>query len=196
MIHKALEKHSNMFIVHVFKQTWRWNYHSKNVSSYWSVIGNWRMLLKFNDVGGSNWYTTTNNGNNNKNPRQIWSRWNGARCVERSVRKKRSSSNNESADAVMQVFARSQKESLRQCSREIGIAKSSVRRILRAQKWKPYISRLVHALNEDDPDRFLHKCGEREEFQDSFVWSDEATIKLNGRIRWIHIIRNVKVTST
>ena len=54
----------------------------------------------------------------------------------------------ETADAVMQVFARFPKKSLRQCSREIGIEKSSVHRILRAQKWKPYIPRFVHALNE------------------------------------------------
>ena len=44
--------------------------------------------------------------------------------------KKRSSIDNESVDAVMQVFARSPKKSLRQCSREIGIEKSSVHRIL------------------------------------------------------------------
>ena len=42
MIHKALEKHGNTFIVlHVFKQTWWWNYHSMNVSGcrkcYWKV---------------------------------------------------------------------------------------------------------------------------------------------------------------
>ena len=54
MIQKALEKHSNTFIfLHVFKQTWRWNYHSMNVSGYWNVIEKWRMLLKFNDVGTS-----------------------------------------------------------------------------------------------------------------------------------------------
>ena len=33
---------------------------------------------------------------------------------------------------------------MRQCSSEIGIEESSVHRILRAQKWKPYIPRLVH----------------------------------------------------
>ena len=58
--------------------------------------------------------------------------------------RKRSSTDNESADAVMQVFARSPKKSLRQCYLEIGIEKSSVHRILRAQKWKPYIPRFVH----------------------------------------------------
>ena len=44
--------------------------------------------------------------------------------------RKGSSTDNESADAVMQVSARSPRTSLRQCSREIGIEKSSVHRIL------------------------------------------------------------------
>ena len=51
--------------------------------------------------------------------------------------KKRSSTDKESTDAVMQVYAQSPKKSLRQCSPEIGIKKSNVHRILRAQKWKP-----------------------------------------------------------
>ena len=71
--------------------------------------------------------------------------------------KKRSSTDNESVDAIMQDFARSPKKSLRQCSREIGIEKSSVHRILRSQKCQPYILRHVHALNEDSPDRKLQK---------------------------------------
>ena len=58
--------------------------------------------------------------------------------------RKRSSTDNESTDAVMQVFARSPKKSLRQCFREIGIEKSIVHRIMRAQNRKPYIPRLVH----------------------------------------------------
>ena len=102
MIQNTVEKHSNTFIVpHVFKQIWRWNYHPMNVSGYWSVNGKCRML-KFNDVRGLNWYTTTIKGINNKNPRQVWGRWNGARC---RWGRTRSSTDNESADAVMQVFA-------------------------------------------------------------------------------------------
>ena len=60
--------------------------------------------------------------------------------------RKRSSTDNEGADAVMQVFARSSKKSLRQCSREIGIEKSSVHGILRALKWKLYIPRFVYVV--------------------------------------------------
>ncbi|KAJ4444689.1 hypothetical protein ANN_06486 [Periplaneta americana] len=58
------------------------------------------------------------------------------------------------------LLHQSLKKSMRQCSHEIGISKSSVHRILRAHKWKPYIPRLVHALNEDDTemDRTKRKC--------------------------------------
>ena len=69
------------------------------------------------------------------------------------MRKKKKFPDNENTDAVMQVFARSPNKSLRQYSCEIDIEKSNVDRVLRAQKWKPYILRLVHALNEVDPDR-------------------------------------------
>ncbi|KAJ4430808.1 hypothetical protein ANN_19399 [Periplaneta americana] len=59
--------------------------------------------------------------------------------------RKRSSADNESVYAVMQAFAQSPNKSMR---------------ILQAQKWKPYIPRLVHTLNEDDPemDRTKRKC--------------------------------------
>ena len=48
--------------------------------------------------------------------------------------RKRSFTHNESAEAVIQVLAQSPKKSLRLCSREIGIKKSSVHQILRAHK--------------------------------------------------------------
>ena len=56
-------------------------------------------------------------------------------------------------------------------------------------KFKPYILRLVHELNEDDSDRRIEYC---ETFlslleDDSglmyrAIWSDEAVFKLNGYI--------------
>ncbi|KAJ4439897.1 hypothetical protein ANN_08026 [Periplaneta americana] len=109
--------------------------------------------------------------------------------LKRRCERKRSSTDNESVDAVIQAFAQSPNKSMRQCSREICMSRSSVHRILRSQKWKPYIPRLLHALNEDDPDRllefcewFLNMCDEREDFQDLIVWSDEAIFKLKGKI--------------
>ena len=47
--------------------------------------------------------------------------------------RKRSFTDNERADAVMHVFARSPKKSLRQCSREVDIEKFSVHRIFELQ---------------------------------------------------------------
>ena len=103
--------------------------------------------------------------------------------------RKRSYTDNENVDAVMRVFALSPKKTRRKCSREIDIEKPIVHRILRAQKCKSYIPRLVHALNKYDPVRrlqfcewFQHKCDERDDFQDSIVLSDEATFKLNDTI--------------
>nr|CDS33722.1 hypothetical protein HmN_000534000 [Hymenolepis microstoma] len=42
---------------------------------------------------------------------------------------------------------------VRQAGREIGISKSSSHHIKQRCRWKIYIPRLVHALNDDDPDR-------------------------------------------
>ena len=64
---------------------------------------------------------------------------------------------------------------------------TSVRRILKAFKWKVYNPRLLHAINDDDPDRQMQFCewfqqmvNEDEEFVTKIVWSDEAQFKLNG----------------
>lgn len=107
---------------------------------------------------------------------------------ERSGRRKTSTSN-ENVNVVLQALTRSPQKSLRQCFNETGIKKDSVHRILKANKWRPYIPRLLHALNEDDPDRrvqfcewFQDMCTENEMFRDVIVWSDEATFKLNGTI--------------
>ncbi|PSN44558.1 hypothetical protein C0J52_18379 [Blattella germanica] len=53
---------------------------------------------------------------------------------------------------VLEQFTRSSQKSVRQCARETGVSRSSVRRILKTAKWKCYIPRLLHAMNEDDPD--------------------------------------------
>ncbi|GFT46412.1 uncharacterized protein NPIL_404991 [Nephila pilipes] len=65
------------------------------------------------------------------------------------------------------MFQRSPRKSLRQVSREVGISKSSVHRIMKRCQWRSYIPRLVHALNDDDPDRrvqyyewYLERCNE------------------------------------
>lgn len=87
----------------------------------------------------------------------------------------------------MQALTRSLQKSLRQCFNEPGIKKDSVRRILKANKWRPYILRLLHGINEDEPDKRVQFCEwfqdmstGNERFPDFVVWSDEATIKPNG----------------
>jgi hypothetical protein len=94
------------------------------------------------------------------------------------------SASNESVVTVIQALTQSPKKSVRQCSHEIGVPKTSVYCIFWRVKWKPYIPRLLHAMIEDDPDRqiefcewFLHMHDVRESFPDFIVWSDEATFK-------------------
>jgi hypothetical protein len=65
----------------------------------------------------------------------------------------------------------------------------SVYHILQHQYSKQYIPRLLHAMNECDPDHrmefcglLLHVCDVREPFPNFLVWSDEATFKLNGTV--------------
>ena len=147
MIQKALEKQNNTFIVlHVFKQKSQWNCHYDEckwlLKCYWKVENvievQWRWRVEFG-IPPPTRLTIIRTRNKFEVDGTVQDVLKG-RCG-----RKRSSSDNESADAVMQVFAQSTKKSLRQCSREIGIEKYSIHRILRAQKWKPYIPKFVHA---------------------------------------------------
>ena len=89
------------------------------------------MLLKFNDVGGLNYGTQPPTRVTITRIRDKFEIDGTVQDVLKGrCRRKRSSTDNESADAVIQVFARSPKKSLRQCFNEIGIEKSSVHRIL------------------------------------------------------------------
>jgi transposase len=92
-------------------------------------------------------------------------------------------------EELLETYCETPRKSVRQAARETGISKSSVHRILKRVHWKSYIPTLIHALNEDDPDRrvefcewYLAKCAEDAEFSNKIVWSDEASFKLNGSI--------------
>ena len=91
--------------------------------------------------------------------------------------------------AVLQPFTRSPQKSVKQCSRETGVSRSSVQRILKSAKWKVYIPRLLHAMNEDDTDGRLEYCEwfegmmrDDKAFAEKVVWSHEAQFKLNGTV--------------
>jgi len=58
-----------------------------------------------------------------------------------------------SSAMVLEGFKTSPRKSATQCARETGVSSTSVRRILKALKWKVYIPRLLLAINDDDPDR-------------------------------------------
>ena len=103
--------------------------------------------------------------------------------------RRRTSTNPASSATVLEHFTRSPQKSTTQCARETEFSRTSKRRILKAAKWKCYTPRLMHAMNEDDPDRriqycewFQHMVGEDEEFVKKIVWSDEAQFKLNGTV--------------
>jgi len=94
-----------------------------------------------------------------------------------------------SSAMILERFTSSPRKSATQCARETGVSSTSVRRILKAFKWKVYIPRLLHGTNEDDPDGRMQFCewfqqmvNEDEEFVTKIVWSDEAQFKLNGTV--------------
>ena len=70
----------------------------------------------------------------------------------------RTSSRPAQEEGVLESFQRSPRKSVRQACREVGISKSSVHRIMQHCHWKSYIPRLVHGLNDDDPDRRIQYC--------------------------------------
>ena len=77
---------------------------------------------------------------------------------------------------------------MKQCSRETGVSRSSVQRILESAKWKVYIRRLLHAMNGNTYRRlqycewFESMMRDDETFAGKAVWSDEAQFKLKGTV--------------
>ena len=95
----------------------------------------------------------------------------------------------ENMDKVAAEFVHSPKKSIRQASKELNISRSSLHRILHGIGLKPYRPHLLHALNEDDPDKrlkfcenFVHFCEESPDYPDRILWTDEACFKLNGHV--------------
>lgn len=69
------------------------------------------------------------------------------------------------------------------------VAKTSVRKILKQEKYHPYKIKLIHELNEDDPDRrlefcetIMNICNNDRIFSSRIIFSDESTFCMNGVI--------------
>lgn len=67
------------------------------------------------------------------------------------------------------------------------ISQTSVMRIMKREKIRPYKVTLIHELSEDDPDRrmqfcdlFMGLCNDNENFINNVLFSDEATFCLAG----------------
>ena len=93
----------------------------------------------------------------------------------------------ENVDTVSEAYARSSQKSLCRGSAEMGIKRTSLRKILTELNMKPYIPRLIHGLLEDDPNRrsqfcehFVSLCEDDTTFLNQIVWTDEAAFKLSG----------------
>ncbi|XP_008116993.1 uncharacterized protein LOC100557975 [Anolis carolinensis] len=72
--------------------------------------------------------------------------------------RRRTSTDDEKSEEVLQNFEQSSRKSLRQMACETGVSKSSIHRILRRAKLNSCIPNLMHSLNEDDADCRLEFC--------------------------------------
>lgn len=130
--------------------------------------------------------TATNVPDHCSHQRQIWSRWNLPEHQQEMFWWPQTSTSPGKEEQVQETLLQSPQKSLQQTGQETHISKDSVYRIMKCLHWKCYIPTLIHALNEDDPDRrlqffdgYLAKCAV---FPHKIVWSDEATFILNGSI--------------
>ena len=101
----------------------------------------------------------------------------------------RSVSTDENKERVRGAFEESPATSLRRASLDLNLSKSSLQRMMKELGLKPHRPQLLHALNEDDPDRrcefadiFLKLVAKDSSFPDRIVWTDEATFKLNRHV--------------
>ena len=101
----------------------------------------------------------------------------------------RTVSTEEMSNAICDSLTQSPQKSTRRLSAEFGISHVTVYKLLKERNMKPYIPRLIHALNDGDSDKrlefselFLEKVEHDEAFVDQIWWSDEACFKLNGQI--------------
>lgn len=101
----------------------------------------------------------------------------------------RSISTDENKEGVFKAYAENPTTSQRNASSELNLSRSSLQRMMNELGLKPYRPQLLHALNEDDPDRrcefasiFLNALAKDSSLLDRIVWTDEAIFKPNGHV--------------
>lgn len=88
---------------------------------------------------------------------------------------------------VLGYFAAFPEASLKDASRDLGLNKMSMQRILAKHKWHPYSYNLVHSLKLSDCERrvnfaefIIMRNHENDQFLNDIIWSDEAKFNKNG----------------
>uniref|UniRef100_A0A8D9AAQ2 Histone-lysine N-methyltransferase SETMAR n=1 Tax=Cacopsylla melanoneura TaxID=428564 RepID=A0A8D9AAQ2_9HEMI len=81
------------------------------------------------------------------------------------------------------------RQSIRDLSKEHDVSYNKVQKLLKVNKFHPYKVQLIHALNEDDPDRRVQFCDqmlgmiqENNNIVEQICFSDESTFFLNGSL--------------
>ena len=102
----------------------------------------------------------------------------------------KTSSTEDNEITVAQTFVNSPTKSTRRAAAELAMPRTSLRRLMKNLKLKPYRPRLLHGLLEDDPDRRVQFCETLRDLIDNddpnilnkIVWTDEASFKMNGHV--------------
>lgn len=90
---------------------------------------------------------------------------------------------------VLADFIENPRQSISEVAERHGVSYGGTQRLLKHHKFHPYKVRLIHELNEDDPDRRLQFCDTMQEkitddpdFLMKICFSDESTFFLNGEV--------------
>ncbi|CAM1324679.1 Uncharacterised protein r2_g3343 [Pycnogonum litorale] len=101
----------------------------------------------------------------------------------------RRATDEDSTVRILAAVTRSPRKSTRRLSAESGVSRSSIRRILKTNKWHPYKLHMAQQLSEDDPDRraefcewALTKVNEDANFPTKILFTDEANFYVNGEV--------------
>lgn len=113
----------------------------------------------------------------------------GSVLPKHSPGRPRTSRTSPNKDIIRQQLNNNAQQSTRRLSLISGISRTTVRRLLKDLKVRPYIPRLRQALTEDDFDRRVETCDillsqmdNDPVFQDKILWSDEAKFTLAGHV--------------